>query len=174
MRSQHLRVTVHSLLPSDVIHFAVLSTQRLLAGNMSCNLKVTIASSGKGKSQISYCVDTVQLFMRNKSRWLAPNKLIDKLWLNYVSTDNESSWHFSWKGTWRRFRGNSGWNAEVSDQYAILLKILNDYKIKRNQRSRWGILIAHTWLPRLSSPLTCSVLLKVDVSCGEKDPYFVL
>ena len=81
--------------------------------------------------------------MRNKSRCLASIKLIDKLWLNYVSTDNESSWHFSWKGTWRRFRGNGDWNAEVSDQYAIFLKMLNDYKIKRKERSRWGIFIAH-------------------------------
>ena len=84
--------------------------------------------------------------MRNKLRYLAPNKLIDKLWLNYVSTDNESSWHFSWKGSWRRFRGNGDWNAEVSDQYAILLKILNDYKIKRKQRSSVLLKVALLWL----------------------------
>ena len=134
--------------------------------------------------------------MRNKSRCLAPNKLTDKLWLNYVSTDNESSWHFSWKGTWRRFRGNGDWNAEVSDQHAILPKNFIWLQNKKKGKKQMGILIAHT-----HGLLDChhylhAVLLKValiwlsseyrgrgvgvclqknflDVSCGEKDPYFV-
>ena len=114
--------------------------------------------------------------MRNKLRYLAPNKLIDKLWLNYVSTDNESSWHFSWKGSWRRFRGNGDWNAEVSDQYAILLKILNDYKIKRKQRSSVLLKVALLWLSSEYRGWEGVSLQKkcLDVSCGgEKDPYFV-
>lgn len=32
----------------------------------------------------------------------------------------------------------------VISMHAILLKILNDYKIKRKQKGRLGILIAHT------------------------------
>ena len=66
----------------------------------------------------------------------------------------------------------------MSDQYAILLKILNDYKIKRKHRSSVLLKVALLWLSSeyggggwegVSVQKKC-----LDVSCGgEKDPYFV-
>lgn len=50
----------------------------------------------------------------------------------------------------------------MSDQYAILVKVLNDYKIKRKERRRLGSLIAHTHgLQDCHHHLYATVLLKV-------------